>query len=75
MLQDFNESQVQALTTEQKNHIKEHFDAIREVLKEKNENTTTLRKFLTMPDNWNDYIWAHEKIYTNEEIGIIFNKD
>ncbi|MBA3237736.1 MAG: hypothetical protein H0T62_05210 [Parachlamydiaceae bacterium] len=74
MLKDFTKSQVQALSTEQKNQIKETFELVREVLQKTNENSTRLKNFLTIPNNWNDYTLASRKIYTDEEFKIIFQR-
>ncbi len=71
MLKDFNKSQSQALTDVQKDQVKRTFDVIREVLKANKENSFKLKHFWSIPDNWNDYLWAHRKVYTDEGINKI----
>ncbi len=64
MLQDFDKSQFQALTEEQKNQIKGNFDLIPKILK--GNNSTNMKNFLFK--YWDDYFFVLYKIYTQEEL-------
>lgn len=65
MLRDFDKSQLQALTPEQIDHIKEIYDLIHKIFHGNNDNTTKVKNFLST--YWDDYLFSLNKIYTEEE--------
>ncbi|MBA3237738.1 MAG: hypothetical protein H0T62_05220 [Parachlamydiaceae bacterium] len=61
MVQDFTDAQVQALSTEQKNQIKETLEL---TLKGKDERSKQIQKYLEFQSNWHNYNYSLERIKT-----------